>query len=330
MGKPEMKSAHIPRSIDILLSLVLAGCELQGNATSSPITTIRTSPPNTPSHVTETPSATDQPAPSPTLKSIPILSPEDALENFASLIEKDGECILPCWLGVVPGQTNFYDVADIFSQFSAIASTKFSSASAYIRVFFPNFETAIHATTTEVYSASEVDCLICGDGKVSRVWVNAGVDPKGTQGNITYSNPEYQKIWQRYFVPGIFTTHGTPEKIFLDTTLIMGDPSTSFPFALWIVYPQQGFLIRYNGDNIKTGENIRICPMQSRIEITIWDTKTSSYEEFMKNAEGGGISLGPQPIESVTDFDIESFYETFKAGQLDTCFETPASIWPPN
>ncbi len=131
-------------------------------------------------------------------------------------------------------------------------------------------------------------------------------------------------------MPGIFTRYGAPEKIFLDTTLISADPATNYPYVIWMVYPQQGFLIRYQGNNVKIEDSIRICPMQSKIEIRIWDVGKSSYEEFMKDDRALGIStsLGPQPIESVTDFDIESFYETFKAGQLDTCFETPASIWP--
>lgn len=294
-----MKSKYILSTIIISVSLVLAGCGLQGNVS--------------------TPSATVQSTP--TLTPFSTLSEQESFETFASLIEKDGGCNLPCWLGIIPGQTNFDDVVNNFSQFSSISYTEFSSERAFIQVYFPNFETAIHSTATGVTHAS--------DGEVSRIWVYAGVDPKAS-GNITYSNPSFQKLWQRYFVPGIFITHGPPEKIFLDTTLVTGDPATSYPFALWIVYPQQGFLIRYDGDNIKTGENIRICPMQSRIEITIWDVEKSNYEEFMKNAEAGGISLGPQPIESVTGFDIESFYETFRGGQLDTCFETPASIWPPN
>ena len=70
--------------------------------------------------------------------------------------------------------------------------------------------------------------------------------------------------------------------------------------------------------------------MQTRIELKIWDIKTSGYEEFIEGdrALGTSTSLGLQSIETVTDFDIESFYETFKGGQLDSCFETPVSIWP--
>ncbi len=305
----------------LILTLFLTDCGLQNNTTQPPITTLTASPLiNTPTVISLTPSPTDQSTQTPTLTPIPTLSEQDALETFINLIEKDSECNLPCWLGVTPGQTKFEEVENIFSQFSAIASTDFSLQSAYIRVFFPNFETAVHDTVTEVYPAS--------DGKVLKVLVYAGVDPKGIYENITFSNPEYQKMWQRYFVPGIFTSYGPPEKIFLDTTRVVADTPGPYPFALWIVYPEQGFLIRYDGVNSKIGDEIRICPMQSSIEIKIWYVERSNYEEFMKNAEAGGISLGPQPIEEVTDFSIESFYEKFRSGTVDTCFETPASIWP--
>ena len=86
----------------------------------------------------------------------------------------------------------------------------------------------------------------------------------------------------------------------------------------------EGIRVQLNGDNLE------ICPMQSRIEIKIWDVLQSSYEEFIKDDRASGIttSLGPQRIESVTDFSNNSFYEMFKSGNITTCFETPLAIWP--
>ena len=316
-----MKPTYILRTILTLASLFLAGCGL-ASTSELPVAASTTSPSvNAPTLIFVTPSPTDQPTQTPTLIPIPTLSERDALETFVNLIKNDRGCNLPCWLGVTPGQTRFEEVENAFSRFSAIASTKFSSQSAFIRVFFPNFKTATHDTATEINPAE--------DGKVYRILVYA-VAYQNINGPANYTNPEFQSLWQRYFMPEVFARHGVPEKIFLDTTLIAADTATAYPFVLWIVYPEQGFLIRYAGNNSKIGENIRICPMQSRIEIKIWDVEKSGYEEFIKDDRALGIStsLGPRPIESVTDYELESFYETFKGGEIDTCFETPASIWP--
>ena len=316
-----MRFIYIFRTILIFGSgLILMSCILQNNATQQPVILLTPSPlGNTPTSVSATSPLAEQPTQISTLTPFPTLSSEDALETFVNLIESDEECNLPCWLGVTPGQTEFDEVENIFSQFSAIASTKFSSQSAYIRVFLPDFETATHDIATEV-SPGE-------NGKVSHVLVRASTY-HDKNGPLDFNNSEFQRLLQREFVSAIFTTHGPPERIFLDTTRLSADPATNYPFVLWIIYPQKGLLIRYAGYNAQVGENIRICPMQSRIEIKIWDSKELGYEEFMKNDEAGGISLGPQAIESVTDFDIQSFYETFKGGEIDTCFETPTSIWP--
>lgn len=259
----------------------------------------------------------------PTLTYIPTLSKQDALETLVNLIESNEDCNLPCWLDIVPGEVKFNTAISIFLQFSTIAYIEFTSEQADLRVFFPDFEIAIHDTTTRVYSIDNEN--------ISHIWVYAGVDPKGNYDNVSYNYSEYQNLWKRYLVSEIFKTHGTPEKIFLDTTLIAVDNAVSYPFVLWVVYPQNGFLIRYEGINEKIGDAVRICPIKSRIEIKIWDVKMFTYEDFMKNDSAmNSISLGPQPIESVTDFTIESFYNFFKDGNTDTCFDTPSSYWPPN
>lgn len=318
-----MKSTYILPTILLLVEyLCVVSCTLQNNATGPSVTAVPTSSSiNASTLISVTSPPTDTLTQTSTLTPIPTLSKQDGLETLVNLMEKDNDCELPCWLDVVPGQTDFDEVLSNFSRFSAIAHTDFSAQWAVIRVFFPNFEAATHDIYTTVFPAES--------SKVSQILIAASTY-QDKNGPLDYSNPDFQKLLQRYFVPGIFTEHGVPGEIFLDTTLIAADEATSYPFVLWAVYPQNGFLIRYQGNNVKIGDKIRICPMQSRFEIKIWDTEESSYEEFIKGdmALGSSLSLGPQPIEAVTDFSIRSFYEKFRTAEPDTCFETPASIWP--
>jgi hypothetical protein len=264
---------------------------------------------------TKAPSQTSIPGPFATM------SGPEALEKFVSSLESDDTCNLPCWLTIRPEETQFEDVQNIFLQYSSIASLKISSDRAFLRIFLPDFEHATHDVAVEINSANS--------GQIEKMLISASTY-QDKNGPIDFQNPDFQKLWHRYFLPGVFARNGAPEKIFLDTTSISPDTATSYPFVLWIIYPQQGFLIRYEGHNFKNSDNLEICPMQSRLEIKIWDARQSSYEEFIKDDRASGIttSLGPQPIESVTDFSTNSFYEMFKSGDITTCFGTPIAIWP--
>jgi len=314
-----MKHTFILNTILMVVFAFLAGCGMQTTVTEQPVTSPVAS--NIPTLISTTVLPTMSPTRTPTITPVPTLSQQIAIETFVNLIEKDTECTLPCWLGVIPGQTKFDEVNTLLSRFGAIAYSDFSSQWITFRVFFPDFETAIHDVDTSIASG--------GDGMVSRILIHA-VAYQDKNGPRDYNNPEFQRMWQRFFVSEIFRRYGMPEEIFLDTTRITADPAGSYPFVLWIIYPQQGFLMRYQGSNIKIRDDIQICPMQSKIEIKIWNRENSNYEEFMQDDRALGVStsLGPQPIESVTDFTVESFYETFRSSQLNTCFETPASIWP--
>jgi hypothetical protein len=250
----------------------------------------------------------------PTPLPLPTLEAETAYTTLAEIIQGDANCALPCWLGISPGKSSFSDAVNILSQFSAIAITEFSSRWAYIKVIYPTYY-----MTTLVYPANH--------GRVDHIVVDTSLN-QDANGKVVYTDSLFREVWQKYSLAELFAQYGAPEKIFLDTTLITADPGSRYLYVLWVVYPQQGFLIRYEGENSRVGENVRICPLQSRITMTLWDPETSTYEKYIEGDMAMGTSLGPQPIESVTDFDIETFYEIFKGGGFEACFETPVSIWP--
>ena len=245
---------------------------------------------------------------------LPTLGVEAAYQELTNLIQEDPNCASPCWLGIVPGRTNFHDVENIFSQFSAIALIELSARWAYMKVIYPTyyFTTLVHPTTS---------------GQIDYIVVETSPDLEANAQGL-YTDPVFRKAWQNYYLPELFSKHGAPEEVYLDTTLTAADPASSYPFVLWVIYPKEGFLVRYEGYNLKSGEDITVCPLQSKIKIILWNPETSTYEEFLENDMAMGTSLGPQPIESVTDFSTDAFYEMFKTAHFDTCFDTPISSWP--
>lgn len=251
--------------------------------------------------------------------SISTLSLESAYKSLSNLIEDESQCSLPCWLDITPGSVSFNKAKDIFSKYTGIARTDFSRKWINMLTLFPSRDAPISALSTTIYPYSNKE--------ISHIIVNIR-----TVGNVSYTNQLYQDFWKRYFLPTIFKSYGSPEKIFLDTTRMAVDPTLQYPFVLWVVYPKHGFMLRYDGFNEKVGENLRICPLQSNITIKIWDIDIFNYEEFLRNesALAKPLSLGPQPLDAVTNLDIESFYKMFKDGGLSTCFDTREVLWTRN
>lgn len=307
----------------LLIPSILAGCTVGDHATITPAATAEVTPPkssptNTATLQSPTIQASSTPTQTrePTITPLATLPPDDAYKTITTLIQVQDQCALPCWFGITPGQSNFDDANNYFSQFSEIGHISLSSNRISLRVNFPTYY-----LTAQVYSMSS--------GKVAYLRVTAPTTLIRDQMWI-YGDPAYVEMWHGYFLPALFTKYGMPGKVFLDTTRLQAESTTNYAFVVWVVYPDQGFLIRYQGVNVKVGNNIRICPLQSDLSIISWRTETSTYEGYIKDDMAPGISLGPQPLEAVTDFNVESFYDRFKNAHPGTCFDTPASHWPPN
>jgi hypothetical protein len=326
----ELRTSHnaaLRTSLLLFLVLVmLAGCTQENFPDRTPSPPAKaTQPEITPTiQVSATPTIRSSPTSTrtfiPTMTPLPTLPADVATETIVGLIQPGEQCALPCFLGITPGESAFDDIYNRFSQFSEIGYIELSSNQLSFSDWFSldvNFPT--YTLVTQVHRAS--------GGKVAYFSTSVQMSLVRDE-KWVYDDPTYVKLWHPYFLPGILSNYGRPGQIFLDTTRLSGDPSNVFPFVIWVVYPEHGFLIRYEGDNTKVGDNIRICPLLSDIKIISWRSETTSYERYIEGDMAMGTSLGPQPIEEVTDFDIDSFYNRYKDAQAGTCFNTPASLWP--
>lgn len=302
-----------------LIIMSILGCYSHNDNTVSPTKPLEVSSTNI--IVSPEMIGNSSPTPTPLVVSTFTLAPtftaEDGYKTLESMIKENDRCDLPCWLNVTPGQTEYRNLENHFLQFSEIGYTEFSSKYAYLDVEFPIFD-----LTTLVYPSSQK--------KVAYIKVETSITKTVEGYRSDYGNPTYVEMWETYFLPELVKKYGMPEHVFVDTTLWQPESKSNYPFVVWVVYSDLGFLLRYQGINQKVGENLAICPSQSSIRIVTWNPAISNFEQFIKDDEAMASSLGPQAIERVTDFDLESFYQLFKNGGLDSCFYTPAKYWPPN
>ena len=108
---------------------------------------------------------------------------------------------------------------------------------------------------------------------------------------------------------------------------------TKEPFLIALYYPEDGFLIQYNGEaSQNTGSHLVICPRELSVSLTSWDPNLSPtlYQvtkrgpSYTMYSESLDIFKHLNDVTSITEME---FYETFKNPDFKECFETPADLW---
>ncbi len=317
----------------ITLFLTLMGC-----TTAAPIPTIpeqtisivntstATLIPFTPTSIppTQTSSATPglTPSPSSTPISTPSIEPtatetpyaiptppgEGATDQVLWLLETNNGCQLPCWWGMVPGQTEWETSEKLLSLFDENIYTASDSEFVFYVPLIP--------LPTRVFETDEVQQFYrVEDGIVVRIdtLVSIGDTPDG------YLN--------QYTLPSFLSTYGQPSEVWL-STYSSAFENDDLPFFVVMFYPEQGIVASYSDNGIVQGNSVQGCPQADPVSYLILFVPNSeqTFEEVIDKtsalAERKYLSL-----EESTDMDVATFYETFKNLDNTTCLETPASLW---
>ena len=102
-------------------------------------------PTSTPIPPTQVPTATVAPTP------LPTLPPDEAVAKVLSLLQdnRNPDCLLPCWWGATPGQTNWHDIEPLLRSVALKITESPKGASVKIplpeSITVPNFDYYISA-----------------------------------------------------------------------------------------------------------------------------------------------------------------------------------------
>lgn len=184
------------------------------------------------------PTLTVTPTITPTLvEAIPIntATTEEQINFLREFMSHDGDCRLPCWWGISPGQT------------------------------LEDAEKEIHklrGVSGEVFPGYDPDTTVYGVGGIPLIVDVTGVTHSDTvyfeekQGlvyawhitsTVGYDYPEeFNRAWKNYSAQKIVMEYGTPNRVMLWVV-----PSPDFlrygVYSLWLFYDELGFSIRYDG-----------------------------------------------------------------------------------
>jgi hypothetical protein len=238
------------------------------------------------------PTAIETPAPTLTDKELRQL----ALEFY----ETNNGCQLPCWWGIVPGQTEWqvaHQLLELFDHPYLFSNSKFASYEVVIPLPPKLFRNNRNRMAQYYFVQNGIVVRI--DAHVAIEDIVAG-----------YLN--------QYTLPSLLTTY----------------PYTlegSIPFSVVLFYPEQGIVAKYWGSNgEENGDFVRGCPQENPVTYLqlIPPGSKQTFEETTD--ETSALSAWRYlRLEESTEMDVATFYQTFKNPDNTACLETPAEKWNP-
>ena len=323
----------------VITLFLLSSCTTPGQSTQSTAPAVATNPSspaaqsgNTPtvrytitsSPIPATPSPTGitpEPAPSQTL--MPTLNATQRVETFRELLETNGGCRLPCWWGIVPGQSTWDETQDQLSHlgWQDVATSLDSGATMHDTYVSGGFNIEV----MDIYDnqSSEIFNII---SLVERTNIIESIHIQ----SLGWPNPPvFNILWKAYMPREILRTYGEPDRVWLYTDpILMGDRHS---YDLWLIYDQLGFILKYNGLLQISGENFRICISNSGEQITTLKLHLQSPEDPTPLELMGNLvsfeDRGILSIEAATELTKKEFYEMLTQSDESVCFDTPMSVW---
>ena len=237
----------------------------------------------------------------PFLTPLPTLTTENAKKLVQDLLENNAGCQLPCWWGITPGET------------------KWVEASHFLRSF------SIRVGNTGGVSVPLPSPL----GDATQMDHSYFIDDSGVVEFIRIYN---FNLAPAYHLPNFLLRYGSPTEIWIRTysKYEMG----LHPYTVDLFYEDKGILVEYSTlEPPKEADgklqNCLIGKMDSPF-IYLWSPEKQplSFDEAKRMFLDIKSLPEPKPLLEATGMDVETFYQTFKNSNTDTCLETDKSLWP--
>jgi hypothetical protein len=279
--------------------------------TAMPSLSANITPTNLISETLPTPTGTPSLLPTSTVETGQIPTPPGigAKEQVLWLYETNNGCQLPCWWGIVPGETDWQTARAFLSQFD--------------RDIYRSPDTSDSSASYGVTIPLSLDVFIEEKTELSLFVQDSVVEAIDTHVSIGDTPPGYLDL---YTLPNLLTTYGPPTEIWL-STYSKPFENNELPFRLLLFYPQQGIMALFSDNGVKNGQYVSGCPQRDPASyLTLWFPELAWTFEEVKN--GASVyNVDYLRLEDTTDWDIATFYETFKNPDNTTCIETEAELW---
>ena len=291
----------------MLTMLVLVACNASPSISTSTSISTGTEPPSTKPFPGIT--STNTPVITATETYLSTLSPLGTQQKIKELMLSNGDCSLPCWWGIVPGETSWIIAQHKLSEFTQQSS------------IYPLQQRIIE----HAYSFY--------DSQTGNITYISFYEKNEIVNSIQVSESELTGLY--YSIPQIISSFGNPQKIFV---LTVREPfgDSVLPFLLILDYPKHGFRFIFDGQGLLIDDTIKWCntegssvfPHLGNIAPTLllWN-QDNGYPSFIDSHTPFPHISNFKHLDEVTNISLEDFYTHFESGQEIICLNTPASIW---
>jgi hypothetical protein len=280
------KTVFLLSTLFMLLSACQSGVSPTAEATSSATPTASLTP-------TETP----KPTFTPTWTPPPRLSQEEASRLILELYETNGGCELPCWWGIVPGETLLESALQLLLPIGSIDDT---------RVYKKRlvYDIAIYVPEDLGLFSSFYVYLVTQNNIIQGVLVE----------------DYYAKPYDDYTLSDYLGLFGEPDQIYVEI-----HRSLVF-FSL--LYVEKGIIISHDqtkNELLKATEFL-VCPQYADyFYLSIWNPETVLMEDLVDSVVDWQNEF---PLEEVSGITPQEFFEIYRVPNTTICIEGQGGTKP--
>ena len=263
--------------------------------------------------LTSTPTLTPTLTPLPTSTPLPTLPESDAQAQILELLASNANCELPCWWGIVPGQTSKDKAISFLNQFAKLEHFRNSSHVVSFNIGMDPPGIAFNVTVS--FDQELVNHIFIHTYQKSEPFV-----PPTRESRL-----KYLSVMENYRLENILSTFGEPDQIWIRS---FAPNYAWFDTQTMLMYPEFGFVVIYSSESTGVGIDpmyTATCPNLSDIRLLLYDPQSElvleDYPEFV--AFHRYIDL-----EEATDFSISEFSTVFQSGDCETKLMTLSELWP--
>jgi hypothetical protein len=241
-----------------------------------------------------------------------------AEQKVAEYLRTNNGCSLPCFWGIVTGETNLQNAIDFFQPFGITEYHQRSGESAE-----KQYDVSLYISSKDIQNG---ESLFEENGKI----VGAQIFGEGQFDD----NSSFWDIWEIYLPQNILTKYGYPERIWFDTynNPEVPDPERPLGYSIWFFYDERDFLIVYSGITTKS-PRYQVClgtesdenkfgNLNPEIELLIHSN--TSLEDFAIEREID------RKVNFYTETNVEIPIDEFRnmITNENGCFNTPLGYQP--
>lgn len=283
---------------------VSAGTPLAGLATPIPFSS-PTLTPRLKLTVTSTASPDEEATPeAPTWTPAPTLVPAEREAYLRNLFSTNGNCALPCTIGIEPGKTEEAELLRL------LVPAGWNTDRTYGTLTFGQND---YPRAALDYSTSL--------GKVQTLFIYTG--------DYLTLYPDWALTMRRYWLPQILTDMEKPSQVLVG---LRGAPTA---YTLYVFYDHLGLLVVYEGDGkTNKGDIWHVCPNYEQVRSISLYLQAPDSHQSLTELTSGLVAIEPLTAEGdihtweeATTLDLDKFLNMFVSEDNLACFDSPQAVW---